>query len=104
MSEFIKVASLSDVKEGKLKKVDVDGDEICLINSAGKIYALDNLCPHQDGPINEGYIEDGEVVCPWHQAKFDIKTGKANKDTDWADVDLKSYEVKVEGDDILVKI
>jgi len=104
MADFIKVAKLSDIGEGKLKFVEVEGEEICLINSGGSIYAMEEHCTHEDGPIHEGFLEGKEVTCPWHQAKFDIKTGKVNSETDFAKRDLKTYEVKVEGEDILVKL
>lgn len=104
MSDFVKVAKVSDIGEGKMKLVDVDGEDVCLINSGGKIHAMNNLCTHEDGPLNEGHIEGDEVVCPWHQAKFNIQTGKANKETNWAERDVRVYEVKVEGGEVLVKI
>lgn len=104
MAEFVKVAKLSDIKEGKLKLVDASGENVCLINSGGKIYAVQEFCTHEEGPLNEGWIEGNELVCPWHQAKFDIKTGKVNPETDWTKQDLHIYEVRVEGDDIFVKV
>lgn len=104
MAEFFKAAKVSDVKEGRMKLVTVDGEDVCLINSGGKFYAIEDTCTHEDGPMHEGHLEGKEAVCPWHQAKFDIETGKASKETDWATRDLRIYEVKVEGDDVLVKI
>ena len=104
MAEFVKVAKLSDLPKGKLMYVDAEGEEICLINSEGKIYAIQEHCTHEQGPLHEGNIEGSEIVCPWHDARFDIRTGKKNLETDGAKSDLKTYEVKVEGNEILVKI
>lgn len=104
MSGFVKAAKVSEIGEGKMKMVDIEGEPVCLINSGGTFYAIDDMCTHEDGPMHEGWIEGGEVVCPWHQAKFDMKTGKVNKSTDWASKDIRTYETKIEGDDILVKI
>lgn len=104
MAEFVKVANLSDIKEGKMKMVEPEGEQICLINSGGKIYAVQEMCTHEEGPLHEGWLEGKELVCPWHQAKFDIQTGKVNTETDWTTRDLQTFEVKVQGDDILVKI
>lgn len=101
---FVKVAQVSDVKEGGMKMVDADGDGVCLINSGGKFYAVQEHCTHEEGPLNEGTIEGNDVVCPWHQARFDFRTGKVSPETDWAPRDLKIYQVKVEGDDVFVDV
>ena len=101
---FVKVARLSEIGEGRLKTVDADGDDVCLINSGGKIYAIQEYCTHEEGPLHEGHLEGDEVVCPWHQARFDIKTGKVSPETDWAPRDVKIYRVKVEGDDVFVDV
>lgn len=104
MVDFVKVANLSDLPKGKLMYVDAEGEEICLINSEGKIYAIQEHCTHEDGPLHEGTLVGNEVQCPWHDARFNFKTGKRNPETDWAKKDLQTFEVKVEGNDILVKI
>ena len=104
MPSFVKVAKFSEIGEGKLKMVDADGEDVCLIKSGGKVYAINNMCTHEDGPLNEGHLEGGEVVCPWHQARYDIKTGKANEETNWAEHDVAIYEVKIEGEDVFVKV
>lgn len=101
---FVKVAKVSDLSEGKMKLVSADGENVCLIMSGGKFYAVQEYCTHEDGPLNEGFLEDGKVVCPWHQARFDIKTGKVDPDTDWTKRDLKTYKTKVEGEDVLVEV
>lgn len=104
MAEFVKVANFSDIKEGQLKLVDAEGEEVCLIKSGGKIYAIQEYCTHEEGPLHEGTLEGSEIVCPWHQARFDFRTGKVNSETDWAPRDVQIYEVKVEGEDIFVKV
>ncbi len=103
MADFTKVAKLSEIGEGKTKLIEVNGEEIFLIKFKGKIYAYEEHCPHEEGPLHEGWIEENEIVCPWHQAKFDIVTGKVNPETDWAPRDIKKFEVKIEGDDIFIK-
>lgn len=104
MSDFTKAAKTSDVPEGNLKLVTIDGEDVCLFNSGGKFHAVEELCPHQEGPLHEGSLEEGKIVCPWHSAKFDVETGKPDEESDFVKQDLKVYEVKVEGDDVLVKI
>jgi nitrite reductase/ring-hydroxylating ferredoxin subunit len=101
---FVKAAKVSDVSNGKMRLVTVAGEDICLINSGGSFYAIEELCTHEDGPMHEGHLEDGNVVCPWHQARFDVKTGKVDPETDWAKKDLRIFKVKVEGEDVLVEV
>jgi nitrite reductase/ring-hydroxylating ferredoxin subunit len=55
--------------------VNIKGKEIALFNIDGSFFALDNACTHEKGPLAEGDIEGHEVTCPWHGAKFDIRTG-----------------------------
>ena len=62
----------------------------------------DDVCPHEDGPLSEGFVEGDEVECPWHAARFNIKTGK--KLCEPAYEDVASYPVRVTGDDIEVEV
>jgi len=106
MAEFVKAAQLSEIPEGKLKYVDVEGEEICLVNSQGKIHAIQEYCTHEEGPLHEGTLDsNGKIIqCPWHDARFEVATGKVQRDTEWAKTDLKTFEVKIEGNDIFVKV
>ncbi len=99
---FHKVATTSDLEEDEAIQVRVGSHEIALINLQGAFFALDDICTHAYASMSDGYIEDGCIECPLHGAMFDIKTGKAVSPP--ADEDLKSYEVRVENDDILVGI
>jgi len=102
MAEFVKVAKTSDIEDKCAKCVDVGGRAIALFNLGGEFYAIDDLCTHEDGPLSEGYIEGDEVECPWHAARFNIKTGKALCEP--ACEDQGSYKVRVSGDDIEVEV
>jgi 3-phenylpropionate/trans-cinnamate dioxygenase ferredoxin subunit len=79
--------------------------EICLVKSGDKIYALEGYCTHEYKPLYDGYLEENGIilVCPWHAARFDIRSGKVQDDTPWAS-DLETFKVKVEGEDILLKV
>jgi nitrite reductase (NADH) small subunit len=55
---------------------------LCVANVDGAICVLDGVCPHEGGPLGEGTIENGRVVCPWHEYAFDVKTGAAADDSD----------------------
>jgi nitrite reductase/ring-hydroxylating ferredoxin subunit len=85
----------NDVQEGKLVKIEVDDKSIVLTRINGKIYAMDAICSHQGGPLEEGELEGYTLICPWHQGKFDIRTAKASRETDWVS-DLHSYPVIVD--------
>jgi nitrite reductase/ring-hydroxylating ferredoxin subunit len=99
--DFVKVAETKDIQSKKMKAVEVAGEKICLINVEGKYYAIGNVCTHEGGPLAEGTLEGYEVECPWHGSKFDIRTGKVTRPP--ANEPESTYEVKVEGNDILVR-
>jgi len=73
------VCPLAELPPGKSKRVYLEGKQVGVFNIAGNISALNNRCSHARGPLSDGEINEEEcsVVCPWHYAKFDIKTGKA---------------------------
>lgn len=82
----------SDLKEGKPVRLTVDGKEVVLVLISDKVYAMDAVCSHEGGPLEQGSIEEYRLTCPWHPAIFDIRTGKASPETNWA-VDIGSYKV-----------
>jgi len=100
---FFKVATTSDLNDGEMKKVIANKIEIVLIKQNGKFYALQEYCSHKQAPLDEGTIDGKNLVCPWHSAIFDITTGKVSPDTNWA-TDLKKYNVKIQGKDILIDV
>jgi len=73
--EWTDVAGDTDVTEGTLMAVDVDDRKVVLTRVAGKVCALENTCTHAGGPLNEGTVEDGVVVCPWHGSRFRLSDG-----------------------------
>ncbi len=101
MSEFVKVAEVTDLKPGESKTVMVGDREIALFNVEGKFLAVDNLCPHRGGPLAEGVVEGNIVVCPWHGWRFDLCTG-ASPVVKTACVD--TFPVQVEGNDVKIKV
>jgi len=101
MAQFVKVAQASDIPAGQVKCVEVGDKRIAIFNLDGTYHAIDEVCPHQAGPLSEGEIEGTVVTCPWHGWEFDITTGVNRDDPDTA---LEKFAVKVEGDDILVEV
>lgn len=99
---FVKVAELSEVGEGEMMAVEVDGEPVCLANVNGTICAFTDNCTHIGGPLNEGEL-DGEVLtCPWHGAQFNVRTGEVLRGP--ARQNIQTYPVKMDGDAILVSV
>jgi ferredoxin-NADP reductase/nitrite reductase/ring-hydroxylating ferredoxin subunit len=84
-----------------MKEVQVDGENICVANVGGKYYAIGSICTHEGGPLADGTLEGYEVECPWHQSKFDVRTGEVTSPP--ASEPEPSYEIKVDGNKILIK-
>jgi len=100
MAEFVRVASAGDVPAGEMLIVEVEGEEIVLANVDGQVYAFGNGCTHRGGPLGEGLLEGDEVECPFHQGRFNVKTGEAVQEPPAEPI--PTYEVQVDGDDIRV--
>jgi nitrite reductase/ring-hydroxylating ferredoxin subunit len=100
---WVRVAARSGVAENTVIPVRVGDKEIALYHlPGGEFRATDNICTHEYAQLTDGWLEDGCIECPLHAARFDIRSGKALCAP--ADVDLKVFEVKAEGDDLLIKV
>lgn len=103
MGKFVKVgnkADFDDLESGKLAQAS--GHSIAIFDLAGKLYAIDNTCTHRGGPLAEGQVAGEEVICPWHGAHFNFKTGVVTSPP--APTGVKSYAVRVTANDVEVKI
>ncbi len=98
---YEKVANIQDLQEGSLLKVESAGKTVVLSMVNGEVYAIDAVCSHEGGPLEEGTLEGYEVECPWHGSKFDVRTGEVKNPP--AETPQSVYEVKVENNDILVR-
>jgi nitrite reductase (NADH) small subunit len=99
---FIKLASQSDLPPANEAKEFPCGDKvICVANVNGTITAMDNVCLHRGGPLGQGVIEKGKVVCPWHGWAWDPRTGQAG---DNPNVKLAVYPLKIENGEVLIEI
>ncbi len=99
--EFVSVLKIKDLDNGKMKAVNFGNDIVCIINLGGNFYAVNNICTHEGGPLNEGTLEGFEVECPWHNARFDIRTGEVKASP--AEQSVTTYQVKIQGDEILIR-
>ncbi len=103
MSRFIKAARVNEIGPGTHKIVEVDGVLVVLINLDGTYYAIEDQCTHDGGPLGEGKLDPatGQIICPRHGAHFDVRTGAAL--TLPAIESVPTFEVHVEGTDVLVE-
>ena len=99
-SEFVKLAETADVAPGQVRVFDVQGRRIALCNVDGAFYAIDDVCTHDGGPLDQGEIDGHQIECPRHGARFDVRNGRAL--TLPAVRPVGSYPVRVE--DGVVKV
>src|SRR5215469_13252401 len=100
-TEYTQVANQNDLQDRGILKVELFGKPIALFKVDSKVYALDAICSHEGGPLEEGSLDGFEIECPWHGSRFDVRTGEVTNPP--AESAQLAYEVKVEGDKILVK-
>ncbi|GMU40976.1 MAG: hypothetical protein AMXMBFR23_18420 [Chloroflexota bacterium] len=95
-----RVASASDIPEGEVRVVECGGRSLAVSNIEGELYAIDNRCTHDNGPLGEGRLRNGRVICPRHGAAFDAKTGRVLSLP--AVRNVQAYRVVVDGDDVFI--
>ncbi len=100
MDDFVSVAKTSDLSDGEIMLVEVGDERIALSRIDGSFYAIGEVCPHAEGPLSEGAVDDEEVECPWHGSRFNLKTGEVTSPP--AGEPVARYAVRLEGDDVLV--
>jgi 3-phenylpropionate/trans-cinnamate dioxygenase ferredoxin component len=91
--EYVEIAPTDQIPNGGRLFVELGGKSIVLFNLAGKLFAIGDVCSHDNGPVGDGEIEENEIICPRHGARFDIRTGKATSLP--AIVDIPAYPVRV---------
>ena len=99
---WVKLAKAAEVPEGQVKVFHAGEERVAVAHTKDGFFAMQDLCTHDDGPLGEGQLADGQVECPRHGARFDIKSGAATRMP--AIVPVKVYAVKQEGSDILVQL
>ncbi|WP_158791949.1 Rieske 2Fe-2S domain-containing protein [Granulicella sp. L60] len=102
MAEWVRLCGLAEVPApGRVMEAEVDGVQVCVANVNGVLSALDNICPHRQGPLGQGWVEGEAVICPWHSWAFNVKTGLAEFP---AHERVEVFPLRVEGEDVLVDI
>ncbi len=99
---FVKVCKSGEVTPGSAKSFQIGDRDVAVCNVDGKLYAVDDLCSHDFGSLEQGEVEGYEIECPRHGARFDVRTGKATMPP--AILPIDTFEVRTEGDDIEVEV
>ena len=95
-----RVAATSDIPVGEVRVVQCGARSLAMSNVDGTLYAIDNRCTHDNGPLGEGRLRNGRILCPRHGAAFDAKTGRVLSLP--AVKNVAAYEVTVEGDEVYI--
>jgi len=99
-ADFVKVARKADIPQQRSKLIHLGEEEIALWHVKGRFYAINNVCPHQHIPaLHKGTLEGIKVTCPMHGWTYSLETGVA----EFGNGRVKTYQVRVEGDDVLVE-
>ena len=102
MPDFVKVATVSSIPDPGRTTVEIGDRLVVILHVAGEFFCIDDVCTHDGGPLGDGSLDGHQIACPRHGALFDVRTGKAL--TMPATQATASHEVKVDGDDVLVRI
>jgi 3-phenylpropionate/trans-cinnamate dioxygenase ferredoxin subunit len=100
--EFIEIAPASELPNGERLFVDIADKPIVIFNIANQLFAIGDVCTHDDGPLGDGALEGNNVICPRHGAEFDVRTGQAMQMP--AVIDIPAYPVQVRDGKIFVGI
>jgi nitrite reductase (NADH) small subunit len=102
MGEFIKIGAESELPaENEAREFPCGEKTICVANVDGRITAMDNVCLHRGGPLGQGVIDEGTLVCPWHGWAFDPATGEAIHNRT---ARVSVYPIKIENGDVLIEL
>jgi nitrite reductase/ring-hydroxylating ferredoxin subunit len=100
MAEWVRAVAVAELPPGSCTEVSLSGTPVALYNVAGTFYATSNTCLHRGGPLGQGMLEGCAVMCPWHAWTWDVRSGE---NTANPSLRIPTYEVKVEGDQVLVR-
>jgi len=101
---MIKVATIDEIPDGTVKRVEVDGEEIAIVNAGGVLYAVNDICSHEYYHLSDGEIDADRLTieCPKHGSTFSLEDGRAI--TLPAVLPVKAYGVRLVGDDVVLDV
>jgi nitrite reductase (NADH) small subunit len=91
---------VDDIPLGEGRALTLDGRRVAIFRSAAGWYALDAVCPHRGGPLEDGIVCDRAVICPLHDRRFDLATGAALGDGE----DVAAHAVEIRGERVFVAL
>jgi len=97
-----RACALADIPDGAAVRVEFGDEPVCVVNTEGEVFAIRDVCSHQDVPLSEGDVEGTTVECWLHGSRFDLRTGKPTGLP--ATVPVPVYDTKIEGGDVLVRL
>jgi 3-phenylpropionate/trans-cinnamate dioxygenase ferredoxin subunit len=100
--QYVKVGRENEIPEGEVRVFEVEGTGVAIAKVDGKLFAIEDVCTHDDGPLGEGLLEGCEIECPRHGARFDVRTGAATRMPAAAPVAV--FAVKVENGEVLIEV
>jgi 3-phenylpropionate/trans-cinnamate dioxygenase ferredoxin component len=100
--EYTEVAREDELPVNERLFLELNDQPIVILNLAGTLYAVGDVCTHDNGPLGDGEIDGFELICPRHGARFDIRSGKATRSP--AFQDIPAYSVKIENGKIFLGI
>ncbi len=98
---FTKVCKTGEVKVGCARGVEINGKAVAVFNVDGNFHAINDICGHRGGPLSEGEVDGTTVICPWHGWRYNVTNGENEL---IPALPTEKYELKVEGEDILVEV
>jgi 3-phenylpropionate/trans-cinnamate dioxygenase ferredoxin subunit len=99
---FVKVGKIEDVPPGSAKVYEVEGRAVAVCNVDGDLFAVDDVCTHDEGSLEQGDMDGFEIECPRHGARFDVRSGDVTALP--AVVSIDTFKVRVEGDDVEIEV
>ncbi len=102
MGQWVRIGSKTELPEpGEAREFPVGDKVLCIANADGSFSAMDNICRHHGGPLGQGVVMEGKVICPWHGWEYDVRTGACKFGEEFT---VPVYSMKVAGDDVLVEL
>uniref|UniRef100_A0A7V5CU24 Rieske (2Fe-2S) protein n=1 Tax=Acidobacterium capsulatum TaxID=33075 RepID=A0A7V5CU24_9BACT len=102
MPQWLRLCSTADLPaEGEAREIPLGERLFCAATVDGQLTVTDNECPHRGGPLGQGLIEQGRIICPWHAWAFDLRTGCALHN---AKACIHLYPTRIEGGDVLIEL
>lgn len=99
---YYPICRLSELPQGERKAVEIQGLSLLVFNIDGEFYAIENRCSHEDLPLTEGHVENAHIMCPFHGAKFCLKTGAALSAPAFEDIQM--FPVIQQGENLFVSL